>query len=121
MTADEWSAAGIPLPDEQPETLLMTDAALGWIAEHTTLDVENPQGLPASAKLFVLKYLEVMQLSAGVTAETIGGGAGTNLSQSFDTASKSDLLAQYAAELLGTNLKADVHFVSAKGRWRPCR
>ena len=116
MTAADWEAAGVPLPDEQQETLLMADAALEWIGEHTTLDVSAP--LPPGAKVFILKYLEVMQMGVGVTAETIGGGAGTNLSQSFDTSSKGNLLMQYAHELMGAYMKSDVHFVPAKGRWQ---
>ena len=111
MTAADWTAAGIPLPDEQPGTLLMADAALEWIGEHTTLDVSEP--LPPGAKVFVLKYIGLMQQSAGVTSESLAG-----MSQSFDTTDKGTQIMQIARELMGAYMKSDVHFVSAKGRWQ---
>lgn len=111
MTAVDWAAAGVPLPDEQPETLLMADAALEWIADHTTLDVSVD--LPPGAKVFVLKYIALMRQTAGVTSESLAG-----MSQSFDTTEKGLQFMQLAHELMGAYMKSDVHFVSAKGRWQ---
>lgn len=111
MTAAEWAAAGVLLPDEQPQTALLADAALEWITEHTTL--KSAAELPPSAKVFLLKYMVLMQQSTGVTSESLAG-----MSQSFDTTEKGLQLVQLARELMGAYMNSDVHFVSAKGRWQ---
>ena len=112
MTAEEWEKTKIPLPDENPITLLMADSSLDWIKEHTSLDVTFPEKMPPGAKLFVLKYIDVMSQDTGVTSESIAG-----MSQSFDTSEKENLLMQYARNLMGQYLNSDVHFVPAKSRW----
>ncbi len=112
MTADEWEAAGVPLPNEQPETVLMANAALDWIGEHTSLDIENPKAFPSGAKLFVLKYIACMSQSFGVTSESLAG-----MSQSFDASDKGGQLMQYARELMGQYLNSDIRFVPAESRW----
>lgn len=111
MTAADWETAGVPLPDGQPETILLANAALEWIGEHTTLDVSKE--LPSGAKVFVMKYIALMQQTDGITSESLAG-----MSQSFDTTEKDLQLLRLARELMSTYMKSDVRFVSAKGRWQ---
>ena len=67
MNAEDWARLEIPLPDDSPETGLMADAALEWVWEHTTLSSEKE--LPNAVKLFVLKYIDLMASTAGVTSK----------------------------------------------------
>lgn len=98
-------------------TILLVESAFNWINDNTTLkiDVENDDltKLPSSVKLFIVKYFDLMMLSPGVHSESIEG-----LSQSYDTTNKSDLLWQYANELLNNYLKSQMTFVTAKRRWK---
>ncbi len=71
MNAEDWARLGIPLPHDSPETGLMADAALEWVWEHTTLSKEKE--LPNAVKLFVLKYIDLMASTGGVTSESLGG------------------------------------------------
>lgn len=105
---------GFNLLDER--TVLMVESAIEWINANTLLNIslsdDHEANLPANVRLFINKYVEVMGLSAGVTSESVGG-----LSQSFDSATKTDLLWQYANELLSDYVKSQMSFISAKPRW----
>lgn len=85
---------------------------------HTVLkfDIGNEkdlQELGANVRLFIVKYVEIMRLRAGITSESI-----SNLSQSFDTSDRGALIRQAAEELLSDELVTDVRFTSAGKRWR---
>lgn len=116
MTAEELTALGLPFADTSPETCLMAEAALEWLQTHTTLefdasDAESVKGLPAGARLFLVKFTELQSASGGITSESIAG-----MSQSFDTANNNALLWQFARELLGDVLRSGVRFRPAR-RW----
>lgn len=111
MTVTDFVNAGVPIEDT-PVSLLYAESALEWIKEHTTLSVDCLDTLPSSAKLFILKYSEIMETNAAVTSESIGG-----MSQSFSTANKNALVYDTAMELLGPYLKSAVTFVGAQNRW----
>lgn len=100
-----------PLNDE---TILLAENALEWINGNTkiTVDLDDVQ---ANVRLFVSKYIEVMGSSIGVTSESIGG-----LSQTFSSASKTDMLIELANAIFGEeNVTAGkVTFTPAKRRWR---
>ena len=106
---------GIPI---NAETCLLIESALSWVLDNTTLkfDIENTEelkALPAQVRLFVLKYNELMSISAGVASESIEG-----LSQSFNSGDKSGLLWELAESLLGKWLVSPVKFVAAVNRWQ---
>ena len=114
MNAEDWARLEIPLPDDSPETGLMADAALEWVWEHTTLSKEKE--LPNAVKLFVLKYIDLMASTAGVTSESLGG-----MSQTMDSANKGLLLRSYAKALLSPWLKLEGRVIPAKRRWSDWR
>ncbi|MGN1456955.1 MAG: hypothetical protein ACI4XP_03250 [Acutalibacteraceae bacterium] len=106
---------GITITDK---SLIMIETALDTVNRKTTInfDMNNDDDLkklPSRVKLFVIKYLELMNLREGVSSESI-----TNLSQSFVTADKNSLLNGLLEELLGDDLVSSVRFVSAKNRWK---
>lgn len=93
---------------------VIRQAALEWVKKNTTFDIAIDP-LPASVEMFIAKYEEIMNLRPGVYSESISG-----LSQSFKgNTSVSDLLKQYAAELIGEEyVISDVRVVVAEKRWK---
>lgn len=116
ISAEVLVAAGIPLSGTDETDVLKATAALEWIGANTSLDVdlEDPESikeLPATAKLFVSKYVEVLSLKPGVSSQSIEG-----LSISYDTTDKGALIWQLASTLLGSYLR-QVRVFPAKRRW----
>lgn len=116
ISAETLKGAGIPLSGTDDTTVLKAVAALEWIEANTTLNVdpEDPatiENLPATAKLFVGKYVEVLSLKAGVSSQSIEG-----LSLSFNTTDQGAMLWQLASTLLGGYLR-QVRVFPAKRRW----
>ena len=95
---------------------LATKAALEWIAEYTTIEVdpksEDITSLPASAQLFVQKYAEILTRKTGVTSQSIEG-----LSLSYGSTDSSTLIWQLAQTLLQGYMKSQVRVFPAKRRW----
>ncbi len=118
MTPEQIKSLKISISAVDDMTLLLVENALQWVLDNTTLvfDMNNDddlKALPACVRLFVIKFMEVNSMSAGITNESIEG-----LSQSFSSDNKSDLLWQYAEELLGAYLTVgQVSFVAAQDRW----
>ncbi len=103
--------------ETDPKSLIIIESALEWVKEHTTLDFDinnddDLEALPSCVRLFVIRFLELNQLSAGVTSESIEG-----LSQAFDTSKKADLIWDYANELLSAYLISPIKFVTAQRKW----
>lgn len=100
-----------PLNDE---TILLAENALSWINSNTkiTVDLDDVQ---ANVRLFVSKYIDIMDMSVGVTSESISG-----LSQSFSTANKTDMLIEVANAIFGEEnvTIGKVTFTPAKRCWR---
>ncbi len=97
--------------------LLKVESAFEWISDNTTLeiditDIDALEALPASVRLFIVRFVEIMSMGAGVQSESAEG-----LSQSFSSTDKGTLIWQYAEELLGKWLKSSVRFVTAEKRW----
>lgn len=116
MTQSLLESLNLGLPNNAA-TALMVESALQWVQDNTTFEFdidseEDIKALPAQVRLFVLKYNELMSISAGVSSESIEG-----LSQSFNSGDKSALLWDIAAGLLDKWLVSPVQFVSAKKRW----
>lgn len=114
MTADIFVSAGIPIGDSAT-SLLYAEAALDWLKENTTLEINQTDlsSLPAGAKLFVTKYGEMMSKKSMVTSQSIGG-----MSQSFDTSERSGKIYDLAYSLLGQYMKSQVTFTAAQKRWK---
>ena len=92
-------------------------SSLEWMKEHTILefdpeDVASLAALPACAKLFVVKYSEILGQREGVASQSIEG-----LSQSFHQTGKEAALWQLAHALLGPYLKSQVRVFPARRRW----
>lgn len=116
ISVEELIGAGIPLSGRDAREALKATAALEWIQQNTTLDFDaadpaSVEKLPATAKLFVGKYVEIMGLKTGVSSQSIEG-----LSMSFDTTDKGTMLWQLASTLLGGYLR-QARFFPAKRRW----
>lgn len=108
--------AGIPISGTDETAVLKATAALEWLAQNTTLEIdlkdpESLEKLPATAKLFVGKYAEVISLKPGVASQSIEG-----LSLSFSTTDKGTMLWELANTLLGGYLR-QVRVFPAKRRW----
>lgn len=115
MQTADFIAAGITLSVNDQSAALRANAAVDWINENTTLAVEDADTLnklPASAKLFVCKFVEAMGSRTGVQSQSIEG-----LSMTFASADKSTLIWQLAHTLLGGYMKSQVQFFPAKRRW----
>lgn len=116
MNQSQLESLGLNLPSDA-QTLLMVESGLQWVLDNTTLEFDiNNEGqlkaVPAQVRLFVLKFVETMSISAGVASESIEG-----LSQSFSTGDKAALLWDIAASLLGKWLVSPVKFIPAQRRW----
>lgn len=117
MTIDELNSLNLPFNNPTEETCLYVESALDWLAQNTTLkfdknNIESVKALPAGAKLFLLKYSDVMTVNTTVTSESIGG-----MSQSFSTSSKNNLLMDLANDLLSGYLKSSFQFIPAVRKW----
>ena len=104
---------GIPINDK---TLIIIESALDLVLSKTSIkfDKNNDEDLikiPARVKLFVTKYLELMEIREGVASQTI-----TNLSQSFHQ-NKNERFNNLLNEILGDDLISEVKFVGAANRW----
>lgn len=91
---------------------LAVSSAMAWLKENTTLDTDDPESLPSEARLFIVKYCELLSANGGVTSESIAG-----MSQSFDTKTLIQSIWEYANALLGAHLKSQVRFKSAVNKW----
>lgn len=105
---------GIPLDDK---AILNCEAGLEWVAENTTFEFdlnneEDLKALPASVRLFLVKFNEIQTISEGVASESIEG-----LSQSFSQSNKEDMIWGVASGLFGSKLKSRVRFVTAKRKY----
>lgn len=95
---------------------LLVENALIWVQKNTkiTFDIEDLTTLTADIRLFIVKYVEVMRLRAGITSESIGG-----LTQSFDTKDLNTAMWQIATEVFTDDeLLPNCEFIGAKNRWR---
>ncbi len=117
MTVEELQALELPIKATKT-TALYVGAAIDWLIENTTLEINKDNlpisiaALPDGARLFICRYYDVMSTDGNVTSESIGG-----MSQTFGTASKNAQLYMLASELLGTALKGQVRSVPNVSKW----
>lgn len=114
MKASDFIDAGIQI-DDTPTAALYAESALDWIVNKTTLEIDKSDlsTLTAGAKLFILKFGEIMSANATVTSESIAG-----LSQSFSIEARNNLLYDLALDLLNGYLKPQIKFTVAEKRWK---
>lgn len=113
ITAEQFKEIEIPVKSH-----IIGNAALEWLKKNTTLeinmdDIEAVKALPSSAKLFILKFDEIMRSPSVVSSQSIEG-----LSQSFNQTDKGTLIWQLAEELLSDYLVRRIRFVAATRKWR---
>lgn len=118
VTTEQVRALRLGIQPINDRICLLVESGLLWVIKNTTLSfridkTEDLENLPGNVRLFIVKYVEIMKLRAGVTSESI-----SNLSQSFDTTDKSALLWEAAEDLLSDVLKSRAAFVGARNRWR---
>lgn len=118
MTVDNIKELNLPVNIINDLTCLQIESALEWIKDNTTLkfelnDIESVKALPVGTKLFILKYIEVFSLSAGIVSESIEG-----LSQTFNSEKSEKLLKQYAKTFLSKYLKPNIKFIKIQRHWR---
>lgn len=90
MTKEKIQSLNLPLTIDD-ETMLYIEACIEWLNQHTSLDIENMAAIPANVKLFIVKYVDIIRMSSGVSSESIEG-----LSQSFKDVDLEDLIYQAA-------------------------
>lgn len=117
ITAAELTSAGIPVSEGDQMGAIRAIAALEWVQENTTLEVdmddaESIKALPATAKLFVAKFSELLSATQGVTSQRIDG-----LSMDFDTGDKATAIWQLAYTLLFQYIKSQVQATPARRRY----
>lgn len=117
MSQDDVKNLGLPLAAVKPITCLYVGSAIDWLSEHTTLtidkdDIETIKNLPDGAKLFICKFIDIMENNESVTSESISG-----VSQSFSTETRENLLSNIACSLIGKYLKSSVSVVPNVSNW----
>lgn len=117
MTIDELKQAGIPVAEGDVLAVLKAEAAFDWMLEYTSLafekeSLESVMALPSCAKLFVLKYSELLSIKQGVASQSIEG-----LSMAYHEGNQTALIWQLANTLLGPYIKSQVRVFPAKRRW----
>lgn len=95
---------------DTPENQLMADAALQWLGDNTTLDMAETD-IPPVAKLFILKYCELMGQTAGVKSESLAG-----MSHSFSGDFNVDLW-NIAYSMLLPYLKSNANVTPIIRKW----
>ena len=94
--------------------VLTVESALDWISNNTVIQVDNLEALSANVKMFILKYIDLMNITSGVASESIEG-----LSQSFVTGQSLETqIYNLAVAFLGLmNLKSNVIVFSGEDGW----
>lgn len=115
VTKEQVESLSLNIPTDT-ETLILVENALNWIASNTSVEVDKGalNDNTAGVKLFILKYIGVMQLPDGITSESASG-----LSQSFGNVEKNDLILQIARSIFGEDelTAGKVRFVAAQNPW----
>ncbi len=124
LTAETIENMGFSAGSIRTEDSLEFTAALEWLNNNTDfeIDTDNPekdvQALPAGAKLFIVRYIGMVNGGAlsgsAVSSESIGG-----MSKSYGTTSdRAGLLRLLAKELLGSHyLMGGISMVQDYSRW----
>lgn len=112
MTTEQIKNLNIGIDTEDIDTVLKAEAAVEWIAEHTTIDTTDLENFPARAKLFIKGFIQISKLKPGVASHSIEG-----LSLSFTGGNKADMIWDLATTLLRTDIKSQIQFIPAQRRF----
>ena len=115
MTLEEFRELNLPVEDSDQ---LYVESGLEWLRDNTTLemdlaDLEAIKQLPASARLFLVKYCELLNRDMGIISENVGP-----MTQSFSSDSVTKQAANLAKQILKPWLKPEVTFIPCRRRWR---
>ena len=115
MTVEDFTSLDLPV---DASNQLYVESGLEWLQANTTLefdlaDVETIKSLPASARLFLVKYCEICDRASGVASETVGP-----MSKTFSTDSIEKQTGSLARQLLKQWLKPNVTFIPCRRRWK---
>ena len=117
LTKEQAEKLSLPINPDSGVDLLLVENAFAWIKDNTTVtvDMDDLDNVPPTVRLFITKYIDIMQLPMGISSESASG-----LSQSFDTEKDpADLLLAAAEAIFGDEnvTVGAVRFVGAKKRW----
>ena len=113
MTVSQINSLNLNIDTTDNKAVLRVEAAVEWLADNTTIDTTDIENLPACAKLFIDKFIEINSMQSGIASESIEG-----LSQSFKSDKTEDMIWDNANQLLSSYLKSRVRFVPATKKWR---
>ncbi len=106
----------LSLSENDTRSILTAENALNWVLDNTTVtfDIDNPDSVPATVKLWVSKYMELISVPVGISSENANG-----LSQSFDTSDMYTKLIELATLIFGEDAvtAGKARFVSASDRY----
>lgn len=113
MTKEQIQSLNLGITPIDDRAILIVESGIEWLKKNTTINCDDITALPPSARLFLVKFFDLNAIGAGVSSQSIEG-----LSLSFDTGNKSDIIWQFAEELLDPYLISRVRFVAASKKWR---
>ena len=101
------------------EDVLSANAAVEWLIDHTTLNIDEEDAdtlnnLPSVGKLFIVKFENInsSKRDMRVESESIAG-----MSQTFRKDSSSALIWELANQLISKYLKSNVQVFVNKEKW----
>ena len=116
LSIEQVESLGLGISPITAKTCLLVESGLVWVAKNTNIKIkltdEGLQELSAGVRLFVVKYIEIMSLRAGISSESI-----SNLSQSFTSVDVSAMLWDVARELIGDELNSGLQVFNAVNKW----
>ena len=112
MNAEQVLNLKIGISPVDDIAVLKVETAIEWLVDNTTVDTSDIESLPAAAKLFISKFVEINSINNGVASENIEG-----LSLSYKSDKSEDLIWDIANQLLGSYLKSRIRFVAAERKW----
>ena len=92
---------------------LYADSAIEFIRGNTAIDTSDPASMPAGAKIFVRKYIGLMQRDPAVASESIGGLSHSYRSEDTDAA----IRALAFALLTDFGYRGGVRFGQPRSKW----
>lgn len=84
------------------ENEIYVQAGYDWLEQNTTLifDRNDPESLPNCAKLFIIKFVEIMQRPEGVSQESLEGLSISYAGQAGSQTMSADILLRNLANTL---------------------
>lgn len=112
LTAEQLNSLNLVIDTDDEKEVIMANAALEWIGEHTTIDITDLENLPSGAKLFILEFCDMNSIPYGVASESISG-----LSQSFTSGNKANMIWDLAYTYLSSYVKSQLNFIPTQKRF----